>query len=84
MSASYLGASDPNAAIGLNRLLLPRSLGVQASWEGEAHYRRVYRGYDNFSIAKWISTTRSLEPFKRLITGMVIILAVLIDRWRYR
>ena len=85
MSASYLGASDPNAAIGLEpQSLPPRSLRVQASWEERLHYRRVYQGYDNFSFAKRISATRSLRTFQTADHGFGTILAVLIDRWRHR
>ena len=82
MSASYLGASDQNAAIGLELSAIAAAviggtslMGGRGSIIGVMIISVLQNGLAQLGVS---------EPFKRLITGLVIILAVLIDRWRHR
>ena len=43
-------------------------------------HRRVYRRFDNLGVQTDLAHFGVLEPFKRLITRLVIILAASLDR----
>ena len=86
MNAAYLGASDPNAASGLELSAIAAAviggtslMGVRGSIIGAFIGVLIISVLQNGLAQLGVS-----EPFKRLITGLVIILAVLIDRWRSR
>mgnify|MGYP003323177301 FL=1 len=86
MSASYLGASDPNAAIGLELSAIAAAvIGGTSLMGGRGSIIGAFIGVLIISVLQnGLAQLGVSEPFKRLITGMVIILAVLIDRWRHR
>ena len=86
MSASYLGASDPNAAIGLELSAIAAAvIGGTSLMGGRGSIIGAFIGVMIISVLQnGLAQLGVSEPFKRLITGLVIILAVLIDRWRHR
>ena len=86
MSASYLGASDPNAAIGLELSAIAAAvIGGTSLMGGRGSVFGAFIGVLIISVLQnGLAQLGVSEPFKRLITGLVIILAVLIDRWRHR
>ena len=86
MSASYLGASDPNAAIGLELSAIAAAvIGGTSLMGGRGSIFGAFIGVLIISVLQnGLAQLGVSEPFKRLITGIVIILAVLIDRWRHR
>ena len=86
MSASYLGASDPNAAIGLELSAIAAAvIGGTSLMGGRGSVIGAFIGVLIISVLQnGLAQLGVSEPSKRLITGMVIILAVLIDRWRHR
>ena len=86
MSASYLGASDPNAAIGLELSAIAAAvIGGTSLMGGRGSIIGAFIGVLIISVLQnGLAQLGVSEPFKRLITGLVIILAVLIDRWRHR
>jgi ribose transport system permease protein len=86
MNAAYLGASDPNAAIGLELSAIAAAvIGGTSLMGGRGSIIGAFIGVLIISVLQnGLAQLGISEPFKRLITGFVIILAVLIDRWRSR
>lgn len=86
MNAAYLGASDPNAAIGLELSAIAAAvIGGTSLMGGRGSIVGAFIGVLIISVLQnGLAQMGVSEPFKRLITGLVIILAVLIDRWRGR
>lgn len=86
MNAAYLGASDPNAAIGLELSAIAAAvIGGTSLMGGRGSIIGAFIGVLIISVLQTgLAQLGVSEPFKRLITGLVIILAVLLDRWRSR
>ena len=86
MNAAYLGASDPNAAIGLELSAIAAAvIGGTSLMGGRGSIIGAFIGVLIISVLQsGLAQLGVSEPFKRLITGLVIILAVVIDRWRGR
>lgn len=86
MNAAYLGASDPNAAIGLELSAIAAAvIGGTSLMGGRGSIVGAFIGVLIISVLQTgLAQLGVSEPFKRLITGLVIILAVLLDRWRSR
>lgn len=86
MNASYLGASDPNAATGLELSAIAAAvIGGTSLMGGRGSILGAFIGVLIISVLQnGLAQMGVSEPVKRLITGLVIILAVLIDRWRSR
>ena len=86
MNAAYLGASDPNAAIGLELSAIAAAvIGGTSLMGGRGSIIGAFIGVLIISVLQnGLAQLGVSEPFKRLITGLVIILAVLIDRGRSR
>ena len=86
MNTSYLGASDPNAGIGLELSAIAAAvIGGTSLMGGRGSIIGAFIGVLIISVLQnGLAQLGVSEPFKRLITGMVIILAVLLDRWRSR
>ena len=84
MNAAYLGASDPNAAIGLELSAIAAAvIGGTSLMGGRGSIIGAFIGVLIISVLQHgLAELDVSEPFKRLITGLGIILAVLIDRWR--
>ena len=86
MNAAYLGASDPNAALGLELSAIAAAvIGGTSLMGGRGSIIGAFIGVLIISVLQnGLAQLGVSEPFKRLITGLVIILAVLLDRWRSR
>jgi ribose transport system permease protein len=86
MNAAYLGASDPNAATGLELSAIAAAvIGGTSLLGGRGTIIGAFIGVLIISVLQnGLAQLGVSEPFKRLITGLVIILAVLLDRWRSR
>ena len=86
MNAAYLGASDPNAATGLELSAIAAAvIGGTSLMGGRGSIVGAFIGVLIISVLQnGLAQMGVSEPVKRLITGLVIILAVLIDRWRGR
>ncbi len=86
MNAAYLGAADPNAAIGLELSAIAAAvIGGTSLMGGRGSIIGAFIGVLIISVLQTgLAQLGVSEPFKRLITGLVIILAVLLDRWRTR
>lgn len=86
INAAYLGASDPNAATGLELSAIAAAvIGGTSLMGGRGSIIGAFIGVLIISVLQnGLAQLGVSEPFKRLTTGMVIILAVLIDRWRSR
>ena len=86
INAAYLGASDPNAATGLELSAIAAAvIGGTSLMGGRGSIIGAFIGVLIISVLQnGLAQLGVSEPFKRLTTGLVIILAVLIDRWRSR
>ena len=86
INAAYLGASDPNAATGLELSAIAAAvIGGTSLMGGRGSIIGAFIGVLIISVLQnGLAQLGVSEPFKRLITGLVIILAVLLDRWRGR
>ena len=86
INAAYLGASDPNAAIGLELSAIAAAvIGGTSLMGGRGSITGAFIGVLIISVLQnGLAQLGVSEPFKRLITGLVIILAVFLDRWRGR
>ena len=84
MNTAYLGASDPNAAIGLELSAIAAAvIGGTSLMGGRGSIVGAFIGVLIITVLQnGLAQLGVSEPFKRLITGFVIILAVFIDRWR--
>ena len=85
INAAYLGASDPNAATGLEPAIAAAVIGGTSLMGGRGSIIGAFIGVLIISVLQnGLAQLGVSEPFKRLITGLVIILAVFLDRWRGR
>ena len=84
MNTAYLGASDPNAGIGLELSAIAAAvIGGTSLMGGRGSILGAFLGVLIICVLQnGLAQLGVSEPFKRLMTGLVIILAVLIDRWR--
>jgi ribose transport system permease protein len=81
MSTHYLGSADPNAGIGW-AIAIAAAAGGTSLMVVMVDHRRL-RGVLIIAVLQnGLAQIGVSEPTKRLITGAVIIIAVLIDRWR--
>jgi ribose transport system permease protein len=83
-SAAYLGSADPNAGIGLELSAIAAAvIGGTSLMGGRGSIIGAFAGVLIISVLQnGLAQIGLSEPTKRLITGAVIIIAVLIDRWR--
>lgn len=85
-NAAYLGAADPNAGIGLELSAIAAAvIGGTSLMGGRGSVLGAFAGVLVIAILQnGLAQLGVSEPAKRLLTGAVIIVAVLIDRWRVR
>jgi ribose transport system permease protein len=83
-NAAYLGSADPNAGIGLELSAIAAAvIGGTSLMGGRGSVIGAFAGVLIIAILQnGLAQIGVSEPTKRLITGAVIIIAVLIDRWR--
>lgn len=85
-NAAYLGSADPNAGIGLELSAIAAAvIGGTSLMGGRGSVLGAFVGVLIISILQsGLAQIGVSEPSKRLITGAVIISAVLLDRWRQK
>ena len=85
-NAAYLGSADPNAGIGLELSAIAAAvIGGTSLMGGRGSIAGAFAGVLIISILQsGLAQIGVSEPTKRLITGAVIVVAVLIDRWRIK
>ena len=83
-NAAYLGSADPNAGIGLELSAIAAAvIGGTSLMGGRGSVIGAFAGVLIIAVLQnGLAQIGVSEPTKRLITGAVIIVAVLIDRWR--
>ncbi len=83
-NAAYLGSADPNAGIGLELSAIAAAvIGGTSLMGGRGSIIGAFAGVLIIAVLQnGLAQIGVSEPTKRLITGAVIIIAVLIDRWR--
>jgi len=83
-NAAYLGSADPNAGIGLELSAIAAAvIGGTSLMGGRGSVLGAFAGVLIIAVLQnGLAQVGVSEPSKRLITGAVIIIAVLIDRWR--
>lgn len=83
-NAAYLGSSDPNAGLGLELSAIAAAvIGGTSLMGGRGSVIGAFAGVLIIAVLQnGLAQLGVSEPVKRLITGSVIILAVLFDRWR--
>ena len=84
LNTAYIGASDPNAALGLELSAIAAAvIGGTSLMGGRGSIVGAFIGVLIITVLQnGLAQLGVSEPFKRLITGLVIILAVFVDRWR--
>jgi ribose transport system permease protein len=85
-NAGYLAAADPNAGTGLELSAIAAAvIGGTSLMGGRGSIPGGLLGVCLIAVLQsGLAQVGVSEPVKRLITGLVIILAVLLDRWRSR
>jgi ribose transport system permease protein len=85
-NAAYLGSADPNAGIGLELSAIAAAvIGGTSLMGGRGSVAGAFAGVLIIAILQnGLAQLGVTEPSKRLVTGAVIVLAVLFDRWRLR
>lgn len=83
-NAAYLGSADPNAGIGFELSAIAAAvIGGTSLMGGRGSIVGAFAGVLIITILQnGLAQIGVSEPAKRLITRAVIIIAVLIDRWR--
>ena len=83
-NAAYLGSADPNAGLGLELSAIAAAvIGGTSLMGGRGSIMGAFTGVLIIAVLQnGLAQLGVTEPVKRLITGGVIILAVLFDRWR--
>ena len=83
-NASYLAAADPNAGTGLELSAIAAAvIGGTSLTGGRGSIVGAFIGVLIIAVLQsGLAQIGLTEPVKRLITGSVIIVAVLLDRWR--
>jgi ribose transport system permease protein len=84
MNASYLGSADPNAGVGLELSAIAAAvIGGTSLMGGRGSVTGAFLGVLIVSVLQiGLAQIGVTEPMKRVITGAVIIMAVILDRWR--
>ena len=84
MSSAYLGSADPNAGIGLELSAIAAAvIGGTSLMGGRGSVMGAFVGVLIVSVLQiGLAQIGITEPTKRVTTGAVIILAVILDRWR--
>ncbi len=85
-NAAYLGAADPDAGIGLELSAIAAAvIGGTSLMGGRGSVAGAFTGVLIIAVLQnGLAQLGATEPVKRLITGGVIIAAVLFDHWRLR
>ena len=85
-NAAYLGSSDPNAGFGLELAAIAAAvIGGTSLMGGRGSVLGAFAGVLIIAVLQnGLAQLGATEPTKRIITGAVIVVAVLIDRWRVR
>src|SRR3974390_156335 len=83
---SRLGSSDPNAGIGLELSAIAAVvIGGTSLMGGRGSVVNSFLGVLIIAtLESGLAQIGASEPLKRLITGLVIVLAVILDAWRHR
>ena len=83
-NAAYLGSADPNAGIGLELAAIAAAvIGGTSLMGGRGSVIGAFAGVLIIAVLQnGLAQLGVAEPTKRIITGAVIVVAVLIDRWR--
>ena len=83
-NAAYLGSADPNAGIGLELSAIAAAvIGGTSLMGGRGSVIGAFAGVLIIAVLQnGLAQLGATEPTKRIITGAVIVVAVLIDRWR--
>ena len=83
-NAAYLGSADPNAGLGLELSAIAAAvIGGTSLMGGRGSILGAFTGVLIIAVLQnGLAQMGVSEPTKRLITGLVIVAAVLIDRWR--
>lgn len=83
-NAAYLGSADPNAGTGMELSAIAAAvIGGTSLMGGRGSVLGAFAGVLIIAILQnGLAQIGVTEPTKRLITGAVIIVAVLIDQWR--
>ena len=83
-NAAYLGSADPNAGIGLELSAIAAAvIGGTSLLGGRGSVLGAFAGVLIIAVLQnGLAQMGATEPTKRIITGAVIVIAVLIDRWR--
>lgn len=84
MQASRLSSSDPNAAVGLELSAIAAAvIGGTSLMGGRGSVVNTFIGVLIIAVLQTgLASIGAEEPLKRIITGTVIIIAVLLDAWR--
>lgn len=85
-NAAYLAAADPNAGTGLELSAIAAAvIGGTSLMGGRGSVIGGFIGVLLIAVLQsGLAQIGVSEPMKRIVTGVVIILAVLLDRWRAR
>ena len=83
-NAAYLGSADPNAGIGMELAAIAAAvIGGTSLMGGRGSILGAFAGVLIIAVLQnGLAQIGATEPTKRLITGAVIVAAVLVDRWR--
>lgn len=84
MNAAYLGSADPNAGLGFELSAIAAAvIGGTSLMGGRGSIVGAFIGVLIITVLQnGLAQMGISEPVKRLVTGGVIILAVVIDKWR--
>ena len=85
-NAAYLGSADPNAGFGMELAAIAAAvIGGTSLMGGRGSVLGAFAGVLIIAVLQnGLAQLGATEPTKRIITGAVIVAAVLIDRWRAR
>ena len=85
-NAAYLAAADPNAGSGIELSAIAAAvIGGTSLMGGRGSVIGGFIGVLLIAVLQsGLAQIGVSEPMKRIVTGVVIILAVLLDRWRAR
>src|SRR5262249_43991156 len=83
---SRLGSSDPNAGIGLELAAIAAVvIGGTSLMGGRGSVVNSFFGVLIIAtLESGLAQIGASEPIKRVVTGLVIVLAVILDAWRHR
>jgi len=83
-NAAYLGSADPNAGFGLELAAIAAAvIGGTSLMGGRGSVLGAFAGVLIIAVLQnGLAQLGASEPTKRIITGAVIVVAVLVDRWR--